>query len=69
MKKLGVFLFTTGVIVMLYAAVDFVMDRRKGSPEEVKEQNLPFPWLPTVGGVLVATGVIAMVTKKKEKKL
>ncbi|MGQ0826873.1 MAG: hypothetical protein ACT4ON_00615 [Bacteroidota bacterium] len=69
MKKLGIFLFTAGIIVMLYAAFNFVREKRMGSEEDIKEQNLPFPWFPTVGGVLIATGIIAMVTGKKETKV
>jgi len=69
MKKLGIFLFTAGIIVMLYAAFNFVREKRMGSEEDVKGQNLPFPWYPTVGGVLIATGIIAMVTSKKNTEV
>ena len=29
----------------------------------------PFPWYPAIGAILVASGIILMVTSKKRKKL
>jgi len=69
MKKLGIFLITAGIAVMLFAAVNFIREKRIGSEEDVKQQNLPFPWFPSVGGVLIAMGIIAMVTTRKGTKV
>ncbi len=67
MKKLGIILFSTGIIVMMYAAVNFIKDRKIGSEEDVEKQGLPFPWFPSTGAVLVAGGIILMATSKRKK--
>jgi hypothetical protein len=69
MKKLGIALFSIGVIVMIYTAVDFAIDQKKGSIEEVRGTNnsIPFPWLPSTGAVLIAFGIIMMSTSGKKK--
>lgn len=62
MKKLGIALFSIGIIVMIYTAVDFARDQKKGSIEDVRgtKNSIPFPWLPSTGAVLIAFGIIMM---------
>jgi uncharacterized membrane protein YidH (DUF202 family) len=60
MKKIGLILLLIGVLVMGYAAFKFVKDKKLGSEEQVQDQTLPFPWLPTTGALLIASGIIVM---------
>jgi hypothetical protein len=60
MKKIGILLLIVGVFLMGYASVKFIKDKKRGSEEQVQDQVLPFPWLPTAGAVLIAGGIILM---------
>ena len=60
MKKFGVVVLIVGVILMGIAAFKFIKQRERGSEEQVQDENLPFPWLPTTGALLTATGIIMM---------
>ena len=60
MKKIGILLLVVGVFMMGFAAVKFIKQKNKGSEEQVQDQVLPFPWLPTTGAVLIAGGIILM---------
>lgn len=60
MKKLGIIVLLAGVIVMGFAAYKFIEQRKRGSEEQVQDENIPFPWLPTVGALLTAGGIIMM---------
>ena len=60
MKKFGIFLLLAGVLTMSIAAYKFAKQKNRGSEEQVQDQNTPFPWLPSVGALLTATGIIMM---------
>jgi len=60
MKKLGVVILIVGVCLMGYTAIKFIKEKRRGSEEQVQDKPLPFPWLPTTGALLTATGIILM---------
>ncbi|MDF2436624.1 MAG: hypothetical protein K0Q95_1000 [Bacteroidota bacterium] len=60
MKKLGVLVLILGVVIMGYTAVKFVEQKKRGTEEQVQDKPLPFPWLPTVGALLTAGGIIMM---------
>ncbi|HEX8516589.1 MAG TPA: hypothetical protein VF868_10345 [Bacteroidia bacterium] len=60
MKKLGTILLIAGVVLMGYAAFKFVKDKKHGSEEQVQDQSLPFPWIPTTGALLTAGGIILL---------
>lgn len=60
MKKLGIVVLLIGVLVMGFAAYKFIEQKKRGSEEQVQDENVPFPWLPTVGALLTAGGIIMM---------
>jgi hypothetical protein len=66
MKKLGIVVLLAGVLLMGVAAYKFVKDKRIGSEEQVQNRPLPFPWLPTTGALLIATGIIMMGSGRKK---
>jgi hypothetical protein len=67
MKKLGIVLLALGVILMGVAAFDFVQKRQMGSEEVVEKEELPFPWKPTGGAILIAAGIILMGLNNKKR--
>lgn len=67
MKKLGLIVLILGVIVMGYTAVKFVKQKKMGSEEEVQNEPQPFPWMPTVGALLTAGGIIMMGSGRFKK--
>jgi len=60
MKKFGIIVLIAGVLVMGITAYKFIEQRKRGSEEQVQDQSTPFPWLPTVGALLTAGGIIMM---------
>jgi len=61
MKKIGIIFLIAGVLTMGYAAAKFIMERNSGASEEqAQDENVPFPWVPTIGAVLTAGGIILM---------
>jgi hypothetical protein len=67
MKTLGIILLAIGVIVMGITAFDFVQKRKIGSEEQVEKEQLPFPWKPTAGAVLIAGGIILIGANNKKR--
>lgn len=72
MKKIGAILLTMGIILMLIVGYNFYTERNIGGlkpiqPEEGESHS--FPWYPAIGAVLVAIGIIIIVTSGKRKKL
>jgi hypothetical protein len=66
MKKLGIVILSVGIILMGVAAYKFIKDKRRGSEEEVQKEPVPFPWLPTAGALLTATGIIMIGSGDKK---
>ena len=60
MKKIGIVFLILGALTMGYAAVKFISQKNQGSEEQVQDENVPFPWVPTVGAVLTAGGIILL---------
>jgi uncharacterized membrane protein YkgB len=65
MKKLGIIILSIGVIVMGIASYKFIKDKKRGPEEQVQNRPLPFPWLPTTGAILIASGIIMMGSGRK----
>jgi hypothetical protein len=60
MKKLGLIVLLAGVFTMSFAAYKFIEQKKRGSEEQVQDSNVPFPWLPSLGALLTAGGIIMM---------
>jgi hypothetical protein len=67
MKKIGIILLIAGLFLMGFAAYKFIEQKKRGSEEQVQDQNVPFPWIPTVGALLTAGGIIMMGSGKFKK--
>ncbi|MCW3102117.1 MAG: hypothetical protein JWO09_557 [Bacteroidetes bacterium] len=60
MKKFGIIVLIAGVVIMGITAYKFIEQRKRGSEEQVQDRSVPFPWLPTVGALLTAGGIIML---------
>lgn len=58
MKKTGIIILTVGVILMGVAVYKFFNDKRRGSEEQAQNSFYSFPWIPTTGAILIASGII-----------
>ncbi|MCW3071510.1 MAG: hypothetical protein JWO44_1400 [Bacteroidetes bacterium] len=67
MKKIGIIVLIVGIVVMGVAAYKFIEQKKRGSEEQVQDRSLPFPWLPTVGALLTAGGIIMMGSGRVRK--
>jgi hypothetical protein len=72
MKKIGAILLIIGVILMLIVGYNFYTEENVAgiNPRQPDEEvSHPFPWYPAIGAVLVAGGIILIVTSAKRRKL
>jgi hypothetical protein len=72
MKKIGALLLILGIVLMLIVSYNFYTNKdvagiRPMQPDEGESHS--FPWYPAIGAVLVASGIIIMVTTRKRKNL
>ena len=68
MKNIGIVLIVIGIIMMAYTGFNYVTREKVvdlGSVEIHADTNHPVQWSPIVGGVLLAAGVVAFLTNKK----
>lgn len=65
MKKIGIIILSAGVILMGVTVFKFINDKKRGPEEQVQHEPLPFPWLPTTGALLIASGIIMMGSGRK----
>jgi hypothetical protein len=66
MKKIGIIILSAGIILMGVAAFKFVKQKNRGSEEQVQNEPLPFPWMPTAGALLIAGGIIMMGSGRRD---
>jgi len=67
-KPLGIVLIVIGVIMIIYTGFNYVTTERVVDLGPLKinaEKNHPVQWSPIVGVVLLAGGIVVMVTGKK----
>lgn len=70
MKNLGIVLIVIGLVMMLITGFNVITKKKVvdlGPVEINKEENHPIQWSPIVGGILLAGGVVLMVTNKDKK--
>ena len=69
MKNIGIALIVIGLIMTLITGFNFVTREKVvdlGSVEITSRKNNPIQWSPIVGGVLLVTGIIVMVSNKNK---
>jgi len=69
MKNIGIALIVIGLIMTLVTGFNFVTREKVvdiGSVEITSRKNNPVQWSPIIGGVLLVTGIIVMVTNKNK---
>ena len=69
MKNIGIALIVIGLIMTLVTGFNFVTREKVvdlGSVEITSRKNNPVQWSPIIGGVLLVTGIIIMVTNKNK---
>ena len=68
MKVTGFVLIIIGIIMIAYTGFNFITREKivdAGPIEITKEKNHQVQWPPIVGGVIIAAGIIALVSSKK----
>jgi hypothetical protein len=69
MKTVAIILIVAGSIMMVITGINFVTKKDVvdlGKVEITKKENNPVSWSPLVGGVLLAAGLIMLLTGKKK---
>lgn len=72
MKKIGAFILAIGVILMLIVGYNFITDKNVAGLEPAnttETANHPFPWFPSIGAILVASGIIVMTSSGRGRRL
>lgn len=68
MKNIGIVLVAVGILMMIYTGFNYVTTEKVvdiGPIEINKEKDHPVQWSPIIGGILLAGGIVIMVTSKK----
>jgi uncharacterized membrane protein len=69
MKNLGIILIAIGIVLMLITGFNYVTKEKVadiGKLEINKERNHPVSWSPIVGVILLAAGVVVLVSGRKK---
>jgi uncharacterized membrane protein YdcZ (DUF606 family) len=69
MKNLGIILIVVGIVLMLITGFNYVTKEKVvdlGRVEINKERNHPVSWSPIVGAILLAAGVVVLVSERKK---
>ncbi len=69
MKNIGIALIVIGLIMTLVTGFNFVTREKVvdiGPVEVTSTKNNPVQWSPIIGGVLLVTGIIVMVSNKNK---
>ena len=68
MKGLGIALIVIGIALMIFTGFNFVTEEKVvdlGPLEISKENNHPVKWSPIIGGIILASGIVVLLVKKK----
>ncbi len=67
-RSIGITVIVIGIIMMIYTGFNYVTTEKVvdiGPLEIKKEKNHPVQWSPTIGAILIAGGIVLIVTNKK----
>ena len=68
MKGLGMGLIVLGIALMIITGFNFTSEEKVVDlwPLEInKEKNHPIKWSPIIGGLILASGIVVLLVKKK----
>ena len=68
MKNFGIILIVIGMIMMVWTGFNYVTRERVvdvGPVHVNANKDHPVQWSPILGGVILAAGIVVMVTNKK----
>ena len=68
-KPIGIVLVVIGVLMIVYNGFNYVTEKKVvdiGPIEISKKENNPVQWSPIVGGMLLAAGIIVVISDKKK---
>ncbi|MES2565867.1 MAG: hypothetical protein V4565_03310 [Bacteroidota bacterium] len=68
MKGLGIGLIVIGVALMIFTGINFTTKENVvdlGPLEINKEKNHPIKWSPIIGGIILVSGIVVLLVKKK----
>lgn len=68
MKGLGIGLIVIGIALMIITGFNFTSEKKVvdlGPLEINKEQNHPVKWSPIIGAIILASGIVVLLVKKK----
>ena len=69
MKSIGFVLIGVGIIMMLVTGFNVVTKKKVidiGKIEISRDENHPVQWSPIIGGVLLAGGIVLLLTSKNK---
>jgi UDP-N-acetylmuramyl pentapeptide phosphotransferase/UDP-N-acetylglucosamine-1-phosphate transferase len=69
MKTLGIILTFIGIIMMLYTGFNYITTKKVvdvGSIQIDKKENHAVQWSPIIGGVLLLSGIIVVLSTGKK---
>jgi uncharacterized membrane protein len=69
-RTLGIVLVIIGILMMIYTGFNFVTTKKVvdlGPLQVNKNENHPVQWSPIIGGLLLAGGIVIIVTNKNKK--
>ncbi len=69
MKNLGLVLIVVGIVMMAITGFNYVTKREVADigPIEInKEESHPVRWSPIIGGVLLVSGIVILLSGKKK---
>ena len=67
-KIIGFIVIVLGIIMVAYTGFNYITTEKVvdiGPVQISKEKNHPVQWSPIIGGVLIAGGIILLVSSKK----
>jgi uncharacterized membrane protein YidH (DUF202 family) len=68
-KSIGIVLVIIGALMIVYNGFNYVTEEKVvdiGPIEISKKENNPVKWSPILGGILLAAGIIVVVSDKKK---
>jgi hypothetical protein len=67
-KTLGIILVVIGISMMIYTGFDYITTKKVvdiGALQVNQKEHHPVEWSPVVGGILLLSGIVIIVSGKK----
>jgi hypothetical protein len=69
MKNIGIILIVVGIALMLITGINVITKKNVvdvGPVEINKTENNPISWSPIIGGIVLAAGIVVLLTNRKK---